>query len=148
MKENIFVVNLFQRTLHHACKVTHLCLMGFDKNNVILSTSNRIPTRGQLQKVSHVYFLLQDFWVILLFCQIVLLSDINVVPDVTIVVPWQLSTGSKHDYLFWYCPLMCILFEVPRIFVWEVVVCHKTTLSHVTFSSVLSHVTHLCLIYI
>ncbi len=45
----------------------------------ILSTSNRIPTVG-----SHVYFLLQVFWVILLL----------------IVVPWQLSTGSKHDYLF------------------------------------------------
>ncbi len=62
------------------------------------------------KKGSHVYFLLQVFWVILLF-------DINVVlmlpwrrtviivqSDVTIVVPWQLSTGSKHDYLFCYCP--------------------------------------------
>ncbi len=53
---------------------------------------------------SHVYFLLQDFWVILLF-------DINVVlklpwPDVTIlqsdviiVVPWQLSTVRKLPFL-------------------------------------------------
>ncbi len=24
--------------------------------------------------------------------------------DITIVVPWQLSTGSIHDYLFCYCP--------------------------------------------
>ncbi len=42
-----------------------------------LSTSNRIPNRGQWQKGSHVYFLLQVFWVILLF-------DINVV----LVLPW------------------------------------------------------------
>ncbi len=47
--------------------------------NPIISTSNRIPTRGQYQKVSHVYFLLQVFRVILLFHQVVLLSDINVV---------------------------------------------------------------------
>ncbi len=35
--------------------------------------------------------------------------------DVTIVVPWQQSTGSKHDYLFCYCPLVGILFEILRI---------------------------------
>ncbi len=75
------------------------------------------PLRGSSKNSSHVYFLLQVFWVILLFCQIVLLFDINVVlmlpwwPDVTIVqsditviVPWQLSSGSIHDYLFCYCP--------------------------------------------
>ncbi len=80
---------------------------------LILSFSNRIPIRGSSKKGSHVYFLLHVFWVILLFCQIVLLFDINVVlmlswwtyvtivqSGVTIVVPWQLSTGSKHDYLF------------------------------------------------
>ncbi len=88
---------------------------------VILNTTNRIPTRRQYEKGSHVYFLLQVFWVILLF-------DINVVlmlpwwpdatiiqSDVTIVVPWQLLTGSIHDYLFCYCPLVDILFEVLRI---------------------------------
>ncbi len=32
-----------------------------------------------------------------------------------IVVPCQLSTGSKHDYLFCYCPLVGILFEVVKI---------------------------------
>ncbi len=32
-----------------------------------------------------------------------------------ILVPWQLSTGSIHDYLFCYCPLVGILFEVLRI---------------------------------
>ncbi len=42
--------------------------------------------------------------------------DVTIVQsDVTIVVPWQLSTGSKHDYLFCYCPLVAILFEVLRI---------------------------------
>ncbi len=65
------------------------------------------PLVGSSKKGSHVYFLLQ-----------VLLFDINVVPmepwwpdvtivqsDVTIVVPWQLSTGSKHGYLFSTAPL-------------------------------------------
>ncbi len=73
------------------------------------------------------YFLLQVFWVILLFCQIVLLFDINVLmlpwwPDVTIVqsdativVLWQLSTGSIHDYVFCYCLLVGIIFEVLSI---------------------------------
>ncbi len=37
------------------------------------------PLGGSSKAGSHVYFLLQVFWVILLFCQIVLLSDINVV---------------------------------------------------------------------
>ncbi len=44
------------------------------------------------------------------------LPDVTIVQsDVTIVVPWQLSTGSKHDYHFCYCPLVGILFEVLRI---------------------------------
>ncbi len=61
------------------------------------------------------------FWVILLFdINVVLMlslwPDVIIVKsDVTIVVPWQLSTGSKYDYLFWYCPLVGILFEVLRI---------------------------------
>ncbi len=37
------------------------------------------PLGGSSKKGSHVYFQLQVFWVILLFCQIVLLFDINVV---------------------------------------------------------------------
>ncbi len=37
------------------------------------------PPEGSNKNGSHVYFLLQVFWVTLLFCQIVLLSDINVV---------------------------------------------------------------------
>ncbi len=32
--------------------------------------------------------------------------------DKTIVLPRKLATGSIHDYLFWYCPLVGILFEV------------------------------------
>ncbi len=69
------------------------------------------------KKGSHVYFLLKVVWVILLFCQIVLLFDINVVlmlpsgpdvtivqSDVTIVIPWQISTGSIHDYFFATAP--------------------------------------------
>ncbi len=33
----------------------------------------------------------------------------------TIVLPRKLTTGSIYDYLFWYCPLVGILFEVLRI---------------------------------
>ncbi len=74
------------------------------------------PLGGSSNKGNHVYFFLQDFWVILLFCQIVLF-DINVVlmlewwlgvtivqSDITIVAPWQLSTGSIHDYCFATAP--------------------------------------------
>ncbi len=70
------------------------------------------PLGGSSKKGSHVYFLLQVFWVILLFdINVVLMlrwwHDVTIVPsDITIVVPWQLSTGSKHDYLFCYCPLV------------------------------------------
>ncbi len=35
--------------------------------------------------------------------------------DITIIVPWHQSTGSIHDYIFCYCPLVGILFEVLRI---------------------------------
>ncbi len=35
--------------------------------------------------------------------------------DKTIVFPRKLATGSIHDYLFCYCPIVGILFEVLRI---------------------------------
>ncbi len=35
--------------------------------------------------------------------------------DKTIVLPRKLATGSIHNYLFCYCPLVGILFEVLRI---------------------------------
>ncbi len=35
--------------------------------------------------------------------------------DKTIVLPRNLATRSIHDYLFCYCPLVDILFEVLRI---------------------------------
>ncbi len=73
------------------------------------------PVKLCSKKGSHVYLLLQVFWVILLFCH-KCCSDVTIVQsDIKIVVPWQLSTGSKHDYLFCYCPLLGILFEVLRI---------------------------------
>ncbi len=44
-----------------------------------------------------------------------MLPDVTKVQsDITIVVPWQLLTGSKHDYRFCYCHLVGILFEVLR----------------------------------
>ncbi len=85
------------------------------------------PLGGSSKKGSHVYFLLHILWVIL-FCQIVLLFYINVLmlpwwpdvilvqSDITIVVPWQLTTGIIHDYLFCNCPLVGILFEALRIY--------------------------------
>ncbi len=88
---------------------------------------------GPTKKGSHVYFLLQVFWVILLFDINVILMlpwwpDVTIVQsDVTIVVPWQLSTGSKHDYLFCYCPLVGILFEVLRIIATYVDLSRETT---------------------
>ncbi len=66
--------------------------------------------------------LLQVFCVILLFDISVVLMlpcwpDVTIVQsDITIVVlQWQLSTGSIHDYRFCYFPLVGILFEVLRI---------------------------------
>ncbi len=42
--------------------------------------------------------------------------DVTIVQsDITIAVPWQVSTWTIHDYLYCYCPLVCILFEVLRI---------------------------------
>ncbi len=35
--------------------------------------------------------------------------------DETIVLARKLAIGNIHDYLFWYCPLVGILFEVLRI---------------------------------
>ncbi len=79
------------------------------------------PLGGSCKKKgSHVYFLLHVFWVILLFdINVVLMlpwwPDVTIVQsDITIVVPWQQSTGRKHDYRFCYCPLVGIIFEVLR----------------------------------
>ncbi len=58
------------------------------------------PLGGSSKKGSHIYFLLQVFWVILLFdINVVLMlpwwPDVTIVQsDITIVVPWQLSTGN------------------------------------------------------
>ncbi len=42
--------------------------------------------------------------------------DLTIVQsDITIVVSWQLTTGSIHDYIFCYCRLVGILFDVLRI---------------------------------
>ncbi len=48
-------------------------------NIILFLPQIEYPQGGSTKKGSHVYFLLQDFWVILLFHQIVLLSNINVV---------------------------------------------------------------------
>ncbi len=73
------------------------------------------------KKGSHVYFLLIIAMVLLLWLQIVLLwhQVTMVAPEQhlyqTIALPRKLATGSTHDYLFCYCPLVDILFELLRI---------------------------------
>ncbi len=79
------------------------------------------PLGGSSKRGSHVNFLLIVAMVLLLWHQIVLLwhqvtmgaSEQHLYQ--TIVLPRKLTTGSIHDYLFCYCPLVCILFEVLRI---------------------------------
>ncbi len=86
------------KPLHFAWEGSNQNIHTLPATILILSTSNRIPIR---RKSSPVYFLLQVLCIILLFCQIVLLFEINVVlmlpwwpdvtivqSDVTIVVPW------------------------------------------------------------
>ncbi len=63
--------------------------------------------------------------VLLLWCQIILLwQQVTKVAlehlYQTIVLPRKLATGSIHDYPFYYCPLVGILFEVLIIEFWIV----------------------------
>ncbi len=55
------------------------------------------PLGGSSKKGSHVYFLLQVFWVILSFCQIILLFDIDVVLMSTMVTWCHNSTIWCHN---------------------------------------------------
>ncbi len=79
------------------------------------------PLGGSSKKCSHVYFLLLVAMVLLLWRQIVLLwHQVTVVASEqhlyqTIVLPTKLATGNIHDFLFCYCSLVGILFEVLRI---------------------------------
>ncbi len=79
------------------------------------------PLGGSSKKGSHDYFLLIVAMVLLLWRQIVLLwHQITMVASEqhlyqTIVLPRKLATGSIHEYVFCYCPLVGILFEVFRI---------------------------------
>ncbi len=81
----------------------------------------KYPLGDSSKKGSNVYFLLIVAMVLLLWCQIVLLwHQVTMVASEqhwyqTIVLPRKLATGSIHDYLFRYCPLLGILFEVLRI---------------------------------
>ncbi len=84
------------------------------------------PLGGISKNGSHVYVLLQVFRVILLFeINVVLMlpwwTGVTIVQcDITIVIPWQLSTGSIQYYLFCYCPLVGILFEILRVVITNV----------------------------
>ncbi len=94
----------------------------------ILSTLNRIPTRGQLQKCCHIYFLLIVAIVVLLWRQIVLFwHQVSMVAteqhlfqtivkfDKTIVLPRKLATWKNTWLPFLLMPLVGIPFEVLRI---------------------------------
>ncbi len=76
---------------------------------------------GSRTKGGHVYFLLIVVMVLLLWHQIVQLwHQVTMVASEqqlyqTMVLPRKLTTGSIHDYLFCYCPLVGILYELPRI---------------------------------
>ncbi len=79
------------------------------------------PLGGSSKKGSHVYFLLIVAIVLLLWHQILLLwHQVTMVVSEQhlyqrIVLPRKHATGSIHDYLFCYYPLVGILFEVLRI---------------------------------
>ncbi len=75
---------------------------------IILSTSNRIPTI-----VAMVLLLWRQN--ILLWHQITMVASEQHLYQ-TIVLPRKLAIGSIHDYLFCYCPVVGILFEVRRIY--------------------------------
>ncbi len=85
----------------------------------ILSTSNRIPTRGQQRKTQLCLLPVNSCrgtTIVMSDCTIVTseqhLYQTIVQFDKTILLPRKLATGNIHDYLFCYCPLVCILFEV------------------------------------
>ncbi len=81
-------MHMHDYTLQHTITGTNSCtyvhyksllLFGWAFTRQFSVPQIEYPLGGSSKKGSHVYFLLQVFWVILLFCQLVLLFDINVV---------------------------------------------------------------------
>ncbi len=68
------------------------------------------PLGGSSKKCSHVSFLLQVCWVILLFCQIVLLFDINVF----LMLPWW---PVHHNSTIW-CHNSSTIAIINRKYTW------------------------------
>ncbi len=90
------------------------------------------PLGGSSKKGSYVYFLLMVAMVLLLWYQIVLLwHQVTMVSseqhlhstiaqfDKTMVLPRKRATGSILDYMFRYCPLVGVLFEILIIIYWR-----------------------------
>ncbi len=78
------------------------------------------PLGGGSKKGSHVYFLLIVTMVLLLWC---LIGSIITFISYNITIwknnaPRKYAAGSIHDYLFCYCPIVDILFEVLRIIIY------------------------------
>ncbi len=78
----------------------NLCFNGFPCQMVGYSNSQYLKQNTHqgavAKKGSHVYFLLEVFWVILLFCQILLLSDINVVLIVLVGILFEVLRIVPH----------------------------------------------------
>ncbi len=94
-------------------KTCYICLV-----DIVFSVSPiEYPLGGNIIKGSHVYFLLIVAVVLLLWHQVTMVASEQhvfqtiVQFDKTIVLPRQLATGSMHDYLFGYCPIVGILFR-------------------------------------
>ncbi len=80
-----------------------------------------IPTSAALLCKIYYSHIIRYISVLLLWCQIMLLwHQITMVASEqhlyqTVVLPRKHLTGSIHDYLFCYCPLLGILFQILRI---------------------------------
>ncbi len=107
-------------TIHFFIGDHSLCMISFDRDNIRADNVTRLNYQ-YLKKCSNVYFLLHVVWVILLFCQIVLLFDNKCCSDATMVTGCHNSTtmatiNRKYIWLpFYYRPLVGNLFEVLRI---------------------------------
>ncbi len=79
------------------------------------------PLGGSSDKNSHVYFLLIIAMLLLLLHHVTMVGSIRRTVISNNSITQKSATGSIHDYLFCYCPLVGILFEVLRI---EQVTCY------------------------
>ncbi len=111
-------------SIHKQCSLCNDCFqaIGTYYNWQFSVLRIEYPLRDSSKKGSHVYFLLIVAIVLLLWQIVLLWHQVTIVTSEqhlyqTIVLPRKLATGSIHNYLFCYCPLVGILFEVLKIHV-------------------------------